>query len=180
MHHGSHYLHEGHQGRAEVEPSQQQPPPPPPPPQTPHLLFFSFSLMTMTRSPLDLLRGGLMLTSCSSPARTESGSGLIREPSWSSSDGCSSPGHMVGQGITFTAMKRAEQSAFRSWLCCLKLHLRVRERLSKPKLLPPSSSQAKIKYNFPQTRRVCLTHSDDLTYPSYLGPKSWHLCDRQF
>lgn len=122
-------------------------PTPPPLPlhqqgQTRHLLFFSFSLMTMTRSPLDRLRGGLVLMSCSSPTWTESeaGSRVIREPSWSNRDGCSSPGHMVGHGITFTAMKRAKEWAFRSSLHCLKSHLRATKKVvSKQKLLPPSS-----------------------------------------
>lgn len=84
-----------------------------------HLLFCSFSLMTMTSSPLDLLRGdlvpaGLLLllwTSCS-PLTGKHGSvtwlWFDREPSWSSSDGCSSPGQMLGHGIMFTAMMTAK------------------------------------------------------------------------
>lgn len=81
----------------------------PPPGQTHHLLFLNFSLMTMTKSPLDLLRGGLVLMSCSSLTwlhGVEASSGAFRGASWSSS--CSSPGHAVGHGITFTSMKGAK------------------------------------------------------------------------
>lgn len=60
------------------------------------LPFFSFSLITMTSSPLDLLRGGPVLVglvplmSCSPITGghgTETGAWLEREPSWSSIDG---------------------------------------------------------------------------------------------
>lgn len=110
--------------------------PPLPPPQlqqrgqTRHLLLFSFSLMTMTRSAFDLLLGVLVPMSCSSPTWTESGAGwlVIREPSCSSSDGWSSPGHTLGHGITFTAMERAKQSALWSSLRSLKFHLRVTKK----------------------------------------------------
>lgn len=83
------------------------------------LLFFSFSLMTMTSSPLDLLRAGRVLTGLllllwmsGSPLTdghgTEMGAWLDRESSWSNSDGCSSPGQMAGAGIMFTAMLTAK------------------------------------------------------------------------
>lgn len=142
MLHGSHYLHERRQTC--FEPSQQQQHQhhqhhPPPTQQhrrgrTRHLLFCSFSLMTMTRSPLDLLQGGLVLMSCSSLTWTggaEATSWAITEPSWSSRDGCSSPGHTAGHGVTFTAMMRAKQSAFRSSLRCLTIHLTARKTVLK-------------------------------------------------
>ncbi len=84
-----------------------------------NLLFFSFSLMTMTSSPLDLLQGGLVLASlllwmsCSLLTcrhGSEMGAWLEREASWSSSDGCSSPDQMAGHGIMFTAMLTANWS----------------------------------------------------------------------
>lgn len=131
---GSRYLHtRGQKGRATVELTQQL--------QfeveLSHLLFLSFSLMTMTSSPLDLLRRGLVLaglllllwTSCSpltSKHGSETGPWLARDASWSSSDGCSSPGQMVGHGIMFPAMLTAEWSpvtVVQSSACCLKLHL---------------------------------------------------------
>ena len=85
-----------------------------------YLLFFRFSLMTMTSSPLDLLREGLeqagLLLWSSSP--TTGGHGTVmaawldREPSWSRNEGCSSPGQMLGHCIMFTAMLTVQLSLF--------------------------------------------------------------------
>lgn len=89
-----------------------------------HSPFFSFSLMTMTSSPLDLLRAGLVpaglllqLWMSSSPLTgrhsSETGAWLDREPSWSRSDGCSSTGQRPGAGIMFTAMLTEREARVR-------------------------------------------------------------------
>lgn len=76
------------------------------------LPFLSFSLITMTSSPLDVLRGGLVpaglvpLTICSPITGghgTETGAWPDRGAgSWSSMDGWSSPGQMAEDGTIFT------------------------------------------------------------------------------
>lgn len=119
-----------------------------------HLLFFSFSLMTMTSSPLDLLRGGLALAglllwmSCSPLAAdrhgSEMGAWLDREASWSSN--CSSPGQMAGHGIMFTAMLTSKWSLclWSSPVCAAWSYTWGPENgfnhLGKQKLLPPICS----------------------------------------
>lgn len=76
------------------------------------LSFLSFSLITMTSSPLDVLQGGLVLaglvplTICSPITGghgTETGAWLDRGAgSWSRMEGWSSPGQMAEDGIMVT------------------------------------------------------------------------------